>query len=189
MLYLLNHHKLCMRSSHGRLRLGVDISSESMEAIICFTSGIEPVRVLEWQMTLLSGWNWLELMLKAGDGGRGDENTEILHNWCFCPFFSPFCLFFPSLSLPSSWKTNQSLYLHVSETDAMRGEASDLGVRGKLLESKREGDLSCFGCVKIQENNQKQWPLHWSWLWPLWSTHRTQMVPMCFGDAVGPFGF
>lgn len=100
MLYLLNHHKRCMRSSHGRLRLGVDISSESMEAIICFTSGIEPVRVLEWQMTLLSGWNWLELMLKAGDGGRGDENTEILHSWCFCPFFFPFLPFFPpSLSL------------------------------------------------------------------------------------------
>lgn len=101
MVYLLNHHKWCMRSSHGRLRLSLDISSESMEAIICFTSGIEPVQVLEWQITLLSGRNWLELMLKAGDGGRGDENTELLHNWCFCPSFFPFCLFFflPSLSL------------------------------------------------------------------------------------------
>lgn len=188
MVYLLNHHKWCMRSSHGRLRLCLDISSESMEAIICSTSGIEPVRVLEWEMTLLSGWNWLELMLKAGDGGKGGENTEFLHNWCFCAFCFPGFSFFP-LSLPSSWKTNQSLYLCFAETDAMKGETSDLGVRGNVLESKREGNLSCFGCVKIQGNNQKQWPLHWSWLWPLWSTHRTQMVPMGFGDAMGPFGF
>lgn len=34
-------------------------------------------------------------MLKAGDGGRGGENTEFLHNWCFCAFFFfPFWFFF-----------------------------------------------------------------------------------------------
>lgn len=104
-------------------------------------------------------------MLKAGDGGRGGENTEFLHNWCFCAFFFfhfDFFFFFPPLSLAPEKQI--SLYLCVAGTDAMRGEASDIGVRGNLLESKKEGDLSCFGCIKIQGNNQKQWPLHWSWL-------------------------
>lgn len=71
-------------------------------------------------------------------------------------------LFFPSLSLAPEKQI--SLYLCFAETDAMKGETSDLGVRGNVLESKREENLSCFGCVKIQGNNQKQWPLHWSWL-------------------------
>lgn len=136
----------------------------------------------------LGGIDW-SLCLKLGMGGEVVKTLNSSITGAFVLFFFSILIFFffPPLSLAPEKQI--SLYLCVAGTDAMRGEASDIGVRGNLLESKKEGDLSCFGCIKIQGNNQKQWPLHWSWLWPLWSTHHTEMVPVCFGDAMRPFGF
>lgn len=133
-----------MHSGHDSTQLCWGILSESMEAIICFTSAIEPARVLQWWTALSSAWN--RLLPMPGAGRVVLKTLNFLITCIFVPFF------FFSVSCSGFCEANQNLnsaWLNPLQL----GRGSWNGLRGKMLGSTTEG-----GCSTATKACWSHWP-------------------------------